>query len=453
MRLFAQGVVECVLPRAGLGRPLPASSSFSEISNIGGLFSWAASAGPGSFIELGGCVSAVLDGMAGFSVPGLSQTDPDGGEDAMRNPDPADACSAYRDVMDGRSEGRVIVYRVFTGREVFSAAMSFQAAVDAEAKKFEIFTLLNILPGGYRFPVDALEVAADGMSADLAVIRKPSEEDLPDTGHDKGVVCCRVSVWTQFEKLSRTFTRTVLRSEEAWLAFVEWFWGVSMVFKVSSALQKVSTITGKITGAVIAFVTIYAFFAIKPLPHFAIQLKAQENVQGCEILYHEDAGLDRYHVDPYGLAGLVDHVGQVVFVDLDVDAMILEHEDDDFCGLDFRPEAASSGRWDQQNPHNLYPIAGPGLAEIADGSSVDVVVLHVPKHAEAFLTVSMDEGFSYHLRGAVRADEAAHSEGFLHINLVPVDVYANSYLTSRYECSLEAERMPFRFLAPLLCSL
>lgn len=226
-----------------------------------------------------------------------------------------------------------------------------------------------------------------------------------------------------------------------------------MAFKVSSALQRASTIAGKITASAIAFVTIYAFFAIKPLPYFSIRLEAREDGQQCEILYSEESGLDRYHVDPRGLAGLVNHVGQVVFIDLDVDAMLIEHESDDSCGLDFRPEAASSGRWDEKNPHNLYPIYGPGLEETADGSSPDVVVLHVPKHAEAFLTVSTDEGFGYHLRGAVCADEVAQSEGILRINLVPVDVYANSYLTSRYECSLEAERMPFRFLAPLLCSL
>lgn len=221
------------------------------------------------------------------------------------------------------------------------------------------------------------------------------------------------------------------------------------------------TIIAKISAAIIGFLTIYAFFAVKPLPRVDLDLDLRVGEYGCQTHYVDED--DRYRYDSKGLAGLVDHVGQVVFVNIEVHADLsferseetdegTDSEVDQACFLDMSDEAASAGGWSDENPHNLTAIASLPLDDRSSGYSYDAVNIYAPRETAPFLQLGVCEGHCYSLRGAVRADEVANSEGIMDINLIPVDVYANSYLTSRYECSLQAENMLFPRLAAILCS-
>lgn len=77
--------------------------------------------------------------------------------------------------------------------------------------------------------------------------------------------------------------------------------------------------------------------------------------------------------------------------------------------------------------------------------------LILPIYSGEYTTVNLCEGHCYRLKGPVQIREIYSSEGYVGIQLAPVDIYRNSYLASKYECTLKTRASNWGLLAPFAC--
>ena len=226
-----------------------------------------------------------------------------------------------------------------------------------------------------------------------------------------------------------------------------------------TAWRSVATLISKVVAAVIAVMTIWTFFAVKPLPELVVRLQSEQRDQACSLKNDEFAAEYREG----GTRGALDRVsellGQVVFVRLHITADAYfgdEGGEPSGCSLNLNNLSGESGLWGDVDADRAFEVdvdvEMSFYEAIDDFTYTGWPVLLLPNRSSEFISVNLCEAHCFDLVGPVRLQEGFASEGFYGIKFIPVDVYANSYLTARYECRLRVQDSAWPALAPLICA-
>lgn len=239
---------------------------------------------------------------------------------------------------------------------------------------------------------------------------------------------------------------------------------------MKTVLKKIVGFIGGALGVLVTLLTVFTFFSVKPLPLVEIDLTQAENDDQTAVEIAETLGScvlsntvmsDEYkHLErPEGLKRLAQNHGQLIYVKLKISSEIsltgVDRPNAYGCVLGLNNLAENgAGLWgDIEILENFEIQTKENVPDPLDPSYEGTVGLLLPRKSQPFTTVMLCESHCYQLEGAVRVQQAFSSEGYIGLRLVPVDVYANSYLTSRYECRLKVQDSPFELFAPIICAL
>ncbi|PWV99850.1 hypothetical protein DFR52_10347 [Hoeflea marina] len=217
-----------------------------------------------------------------------------------------------------------------------------------------------------------------------------------------------------------------------------------------------------------ALVALFSFFAVKPLAHVEIRMAAVIDDDRCKFQmaipsdrYANPSDVNEIIPTPKGVQNLYDNLGSVIYLSLSLDGDFIDESDDHLksgkCTIGVKNaihDESGASLWGTIDYSSFLEVdVVEPLSDEEDGFEDAEVILLVPNGSSDFISADSCEGYCHQLRGPVRVQRAFMAEGFLGIKLVPVNIYENAYLTSRYECRLEILKTGYEFIAPLICAL
>jgi len=222
--------------------------------------------------------------------------------------------------------------------------------------------------------------------------------------------------------------------------------------------------------AVLFFCLLIVLNVMAPGPFPFVKVNLGLNPENtCSISLNEDYGEDDQHLKtPEALDDLMKNRGFVTFVELDL--TIDTSREDGLSAADAaalladpcygdglllsRKTLASVLNFQPAQTDDAFALTVEKEFKYSNGQEeylATAMELILPIYSGEYTTVNLCEGHCYRLKGPVQIREIYSSEGYVGIQLAPVDVFQNAYLTSRYECTLKTRASTWNPLAPLRC--
>ncbi|WP_152599778.1 hypothetical protein [Hoeflea sp. BAL378] len=229
-----------------------------------------------------------------------------------------------------------------------------------------------------------------------------------------------------------------------------------MPFSGMSSMRQIMrrgiTILASITAGFVTLLTILSFFAVKPLPYLELNLDAIMDEGRCKFQIVNN-GINDNKI----LNELYESNGTSIYLYMNINVIPNENVNDNSsineCVAVSLDTEYNKSTWGNLKGLDFFEIEIKDTISIpSEGYINNTIILLVPNSPGDFLQLKSCEGYCHQILGPVRIQKAFSEEGFIGVKLDPVNVYENSYLTSRYECRLEVQSKGYELVAPIICA-